>query len=431
MKNLLFAFVAGSFLSLPGFAANFCPSILDSPKLSKKNSQSPLPPAPDFWNHSGPLFLAGSENTPKPVYITFSFDSEILIGEYWDYLLVNATPATLASARDRLDKIFRPVTKYAYMRALKYSEKQFELFGLRKGVDPNKTYFSITDLNSKAMSIYFQSVNWRENQMPLYSAYQLTLGPTLKSQNLPFSSHGDLGFPEITHESSESRPAQYYKDIESLHKIFPLASTQFHLGLPASVLSDEQVQQVAMAIEPRVILSLLVAGSAKSPPQKFLNTVFRSTSFISQTRGLLKVEFYAFTHPFQAHDLEIRQWTSLADGLKSTELAAKIAMKSAQGQWTSRPIPHELTAFNDERFGPVTLSLNYIADMLSQSQETQELGTKVKAMAEESMRSENLLRSRGYTTPMRDEFLEKLIHFLRENKVAESYDQALERASAL
>lgn len=347
--------------------------------------------------------------------LTFSYDSESLIGAVWSYIAKSSSD--VEKARKQLLEIYPPLPRAEVIKDLGLSPQQFAMFGVRKGVDPNQATFSIADLNSKAGSWIASSYPWdqaKQNRQTRFLRQQLT--PLLAAAGLAVDASSDYKSPEIRHASYELSPQDYRAAVKQLTKIFPEAATHMHVGLPADSLSPEQAVEIARPLEARIILGLLIHADKNAPHLRFLHSTFSSKlGDIDKNRGFVKLEFNFFKAPVLAHDLEIRQAFSLEDELQSVEIASHLAAKGGRRLATLDPA----LGRSDPRFGHVAYALDFAAQVIGPMQP--ELAARLHALAAHASLNENSFSGHQ----LKDKMLEDISRTLRETGAYAVFTEAL------
>jgi hypothetical protein len=391
-----------------------------------------------FWKDRSPFVISKTAGGDS-LYTTYSFDSEIVLGDFWGEMDKHLDAVTLQKATEDMNKVFPRVAKEELIEKLGYSEKQLALFALKKGIDSTQRYFNFTDLKPRTMSILRVGQSLTGNQyLTVERLLREDLIPLLNRQGLAVKTHIDLSFPELTHPTSSTNPADYAQDIKRLHEIFPRAATHFHVGLPTEAVTQNQAFEIARAIEAKTVLILLIHSNLGSASRlEYRATTFENWAVANNRRGVVKLALNGFWTPFPAHDLELRQWYRTDDALESIETASQLAQRAVQNQLTSYNVLPGLALYSDVRFGALAASLDYIGQVLEHSPQNAALGVQLRAWAQQSTLPQNWqtrfekdgIRQEQTSGQLKTDFLKKLILFVNKSKVLTIYEQTLRSSS--
>lgn len=271
-----------------------------------------------FWDREQP-FLIGENTNRLP--LTFSFDSEVSLEDSLR-LIYKDTEAQMELAKIPELNMEHPID---FLRGyLATSDAQFKQFALRKGVDKNKKSYRILDLNPSYAQKILDTISFLLGS--LHASIGEQVKTVLRKNGLPVETHIDLSNIEITHESFEVIPHNLKKIVaDELHNRFKSPMTHLHIGFPAEIISTEQFYAVSMAIEARSVLRLAETWRVGDQPLSyFWGSLLSNRSDPSHPRGVIRANVGRWKKPVLMHDLELRQYTSLDEGLENIALAAML-----------------------------------------------------------------------------------------------------------
>ena len=137
----------------------------------------------------------------------------------------------------------------------------------------------------------------------------------------------------------------------------------------------------------------------------YFTTLVTDPTIDHQTRGVISLHTNLFKTPFAMHDLEIREYFTIEEGLSDLQLAATLA----QNHLELKEIPTLEIRLRDQLTANLKGALFYVGQALSNSRNVQEieLGKQMIQLSEELTEK-----------TMKDEVLrEKISHFLNQNQI--------------
>ena len=351
------------------------------------------------------------------LHVTYSYDSEFLVGDAVSYLRSRVSPAEMQKIDERINALAQPFSKSEVLRELNVSEAQLATFALRKGVDPADSFFEFSDFNSRTLSIFFEKLDYNSHQR-LQHILKTPMEQSLESDGLKAEFEMDGKSPEVKHRSSAASPKEFLEQVAKLHRLIKKPQTHFHVALPKDATTYASSKMIARAVEARIIVGLL----RRADPSQDKTLPWDQSQFVKERediggRGLVKLEFNLFKTPFAAHDFEIREWSSFEDGLRSVEITTKLlehGPNDARLAKLSRPTLKGI----DERYGAVGAALEAVANVLSVNATTRALAGDLHALA---IRANSATRFNRTENPV----IEEIARVLRQREVARLYDEAL------
>lgn len=335
-------------------------------------------PLSDFWAGSDAVVVG--EKNGKPLLLSFSFDSEITAENTIRFLAGDPEGArilrTLArgpweDGSSRQFALERTLTKNELAKALHLSEKQIDRFVLRKGAQPVDGKYFLDDLHPAYFasllewSAYPAGYGSSNSGQKLLFLTQITrsLKERLTAKGWPIDTHLDSMSPEITHGSAELSPKTFHDLIKNkLHREIRNPQTHLHIGLPAEAINEEEAIAIGRALETRAVLKIAEEWAPGNGAVHYNGTLLSFAPDIS-ARGTVLFGPSEFTSPVVAHNLELRQWSTIEEGLENISLAAALAKQKNRLRLlkiTEDPAP-------DTYLGNVLGALSYAAGTLERS----------------------------------------------------------------
>lgn len=364
-----------------------------------------------LWSATEPQMVKGADGQEYP--LTFSNDSEIVITSILRAL--EDDPAALQQIHDLFPQ---PLPAAEWARALKISETKLRQFGLRKGVDKKQAEYSRGELSFEHFAnLSYASPNFTDLAATLVQA-------RLRQKNLPVRVGVDAVDVEVRHEASEMIPKTFAAYITRLHQEIEAPRTQLHVGLPTAAITHAQAVAIARAAETKTLIALAAASPDEGRPLKHTDSSLkvpllgsRSTWFM--TRGPVYLKPSEFTVPVWAHDLEIRQWTTLEQGMDVLATTVALAKNAGRLRVADRPAfgAHDNTDFY---WGNITGALEYAGAILkaSPTEARRQVAEGLEALVAELTNAAKKDRSWRITKPMRA----KIHKFLNRQKVYDLLD---------
>lgn len=319
-----------------------------------------------IWADEKPLFV---ELDGKALPIQLSYDAEITHHDIYKRVLKD--PELTKEFEDLVEKhLAHSVAKNKFLsifglsrepfrirlddlaEILKASPKQVKAFHIRKNIDTDKDSFRITDLNPRAFDLFFDELFFKlykgesvtgfslppKPAQRLFTAYKNFVNRMIQGDEFESVATQDLIYIELAYKGSTNIPSKFSNDLANrVWTHFPSASAHMHLGIP-SELGDEKFLSIARALEARIILQLAreTLSSSDSRLAYSSYTVLESepelhfNKLAIAARGVIRATANRFTDPVPAYDLELRQYTSHAEGLSNLELGTQLIQKHDQ-----------------------------------------------------------------------------------------------------
>jgi hypothetical protein len=362
---------------------------------------------PVFWTTAEPHTLGKQD-------LTYSFDSELRDFDVFAFLMQTESGRALLNRKYGARKY--SAQQLADLAGV--SEKQLKVFGLRKEVDRSQTRFALTDLNPKLMDAAVSSkrkgLALRWNQLVGWLSPPAEVGEVereLQSRGLPVETHLDYSGlqVEVTHGSYEVSPSRYYALVkDGMHGLFKTPQTHLHLGMPGS-LRPEEAHAIARAVETKIILNWAASQDSEGARLAYYEgSSLRADIKQAELRGAIRMQLNEWTVPAPSHNLEIRQWDSIEDGLDLLGLAGELVLEHER----LRIIPaFDAAKISDPFTDNLNGALKYAGELLSRSAEPEKasIGNGLLALASE-------VENAGTITP---QFRKKTYKFLNEHSVME------------
>ncbi len=278
------------------------------------------PPVSDFWRSETPTTVEGPNGERLP--ITMSHDSEITHADALRLLLTS--PREFAQVQSELNGASMFMTVEQIAAALRITPEQVRERAVRQGVSRSAASYHIMDLEPN----YFAVLYARGNSA-LFPVLGEAVVRILRARGHAVRWLPEMGITEVGHESSESIPSTFRNDIVPMHALVGRPASHLHVGLPSQAITRPQVVTIARALETLMILNL--ARHARTHRGRFhtfdSESALRDGEGTAGARGVVRIEFDQFSHPVPAHDLEIRQYIGLENGLSLVELASALASR--------------------------------------------------------------------------------------------------------
>lgn len=315
----LFISICISLFFFKSFAANQCSDLLASsispnPRLAKNFHP--------FWSTTEQV-LINIDGISFP--LTYSFDSEIPTVNWLG--MIHTSPRmreAFENATSELETLRLPRTKEQLSKIFNLSVKQFQSFALRKSVDKNKASFDLWDLNPNYLDILIEKfVNLNERNELAESMSPSLRETVLEVYGLQTNSEIDgIATIELQHALYSDVPIEFARQISTLHRVFSRPQTHLHIGIPASI-GEEKALAIARAVETKVVFDLAMKFEVGEN-----NLVYSSGTNLRHKpihdRGPVFLKLNEFDEPFIAHDLEIRQWPNITEGMNLLALASQL-----------------------------------------------------------------------------------------------------------
>lgn len=367
--RIVFALVVFSFIAIfqvgmpvQSFAAERTNCLVSSLRESLSSQHT-------FWESTEP-YMVNIDGKELP--ITLAFDSELPHRDVFKHVMQDpvareelrsaAEKLKFAETSGRLNKLlgndkWRGITLQQLASTLGLSEKQARIFAIRKDVEKNKALFDLTDLTPKSFDHVLSGIlselvdaaqrvphfpqkliATKDSGERFLTAYRKIALRFVEQNQLPMAGHFEEHLIELTHTSSETNPSRFYSLItKDLHARFPGAQTHLHAGIPAEV-PRPQTTAIARAVETRVVLRLAADHADDSinlyndgynlgEENAYYSSLRKGTPASGKRVGVVRLNFSKWYTPVLAHDIEIRQWLKIDEGLDDVQLVATLAQK--------------------------------------------------------------------------------------------------------
>jgi hypothetical protein len=324
--------------------------------------------------------------------LTYSFDSELPQADVMRLLLSHQ------STQEELTRFLRsvPITQAELIQGLEvHSIEQLRAFALRRQARPVERAgvglsYTLNDLFPGPLARITSNEARMERLLSRVGRHRFDLQQTLArlsqlffaEQGMRVGAHLDLNVVELTHATYERAPATFARQIETLHSLVSLPSTHLHLGIPARLRNPLEALAVARAVEARVTVKMILQTESGASPQL---TYLNSSTFLGWRhqrrgeRGLVRFTHQRFQAPTAMHDLEIRQWSSIEEGMEYLSFASELSTRPG----TLIPFEGLETLRLDSQAGDVIGALDYISDLLQVSRDRthQEIARRLRTWA--------------------------------------------------
>lgn len=304
---------------------------------------------------------------------------------------------------------FPKISTKVILERLNLSPKQFEAFGLRSGVPRNQTEYSLLDLKPDFFQKgFFSLVPYSLEKESIRHHLKDTFTEIMSKKGLPVNSHFDLTNFELTHKTYETSPKKY-RDliVNKLHKMVKSPQTHLHVGIPAEV-PEAKFYSITRAVETRIVLSLAkdwVEGGADLAYSGG-STLVKSPSEFGESRGVIRAGYRKWKKPHLAHDLEIRNWLTIEEGMENLELVANLATNHKKLHVLEISQSEPLT---NEKIGNIFGALDYASKIFELSKDPQ-----LKSMSKDLVRLKALVKKEA------PGWEEKISQYLTTHEVVEN-----------
>jgi hypothetical protein len=353
---------------------------------------------PEMWATEKKLLVSGSNKE-----LSFSYDGELA----WDELLkfVKNDPETMTSLNHLLGN--NRYKKPELMRLLKVSEKQFDSFVIRKESPlAQQESWLITELPPRYFA--FMMENFKDsNKIELISK---EISKHMNKKGFFTEGHNDSGFVELAHSSFDVEPSVFSGTMKKYEENFPKSTIHLHIGIPNEVVNNSEAIAIGRAIESKIILTL--ADHPFTNELAYANfSSLRSEKNVlknKEYRGVIRLGLNEFKG---AHNLEIRQYGKMNEGLDLIQLGSNLSMNPK----SLYKFDHFSPAVIDD---PYTSNLNgaleYVGKLFKNkgTEEFTRLGDEMITMAKE-MESEMIISEKMRV---------KVRKFIEKNKILGKLD---------
>lgn len=350
----------------------------------------------DYWKEEAPVLVRkGDQSLP----VTYSFDSEIPHSAVFNLLYSKPeSTAKLTSllrglkvkektgAFGRTKLVPYRVGRDDLKKVLEKSDKQLNTFVLRRGVDPDKEYFDLTDINASYVDDFMVPMLKKYNKDKdivdlvgkdfdsksvdeFFDGYRKLADDIFSKEDIPADATRDQMWIEMVHKSSESSPGEFRElMLERYRPLTNSASSHLHVGVPA-IVSEKKMLSISRAVEARIILE---SARTNSRPVKLYATSYstlkRGASSANRNAGVVRMNTLRFSKPHKAHDLEIRQYNSMEEGMNNIALVGNLARQHERIKVIDMP---DLPKIDDPSTSNLTGALTYAAKVLESSGDTE------------------------------------------------------------
>lgn len=352
-----------------------------------------------FWQSSEPILVEG-----KP--LTFSMDSEISIENAFRELVkdkksMDQLYAPMWYTKEALEILngvpagaleFPKVAVKDLLTTLKVSQAQFQTFALRKGIDKTLSTYSLLDLNPAYFAqAFFHLVPQGPERITFFHHLRTTFLDLMHERGLPVNAHFDGGNIELTHKTWETSPAKYGKLVrEDLHKKIKDPQTHLHIGIPSEV-PESKLFAITRAAETRVIL--VMAKNWYKGRRALAH--FRGTALVknveesAKERGVIRLGVNEWSEPHLTHNLEIRQWSDIEEGMDNIKFAARLASNHHRVRVIEN---FDVKQITDKITGNLYGALRYASMILSASKDpaSKKMAKELSALARPIKKSEDM-----------------------------------------
>jgi hypothetical protein len=352
------------------------------------------------WNGHSPIKVhANQEN------IGFSYDGEIPWDEYLKF--VRDDEKAMKKLREYTGKM--NFSRSTLKEKLNLSEKQLDHFVIPKSSPPDQITWNITELPPRYFAFLI------DRKLLSYEVEQLakSVDDLLKRRGYESQAFRDMGFIEIAHSGFDTSPAKFVETVKKLQKNFPKGSFHLHVGIPNQRFPEDHTLAIARALESKIILNL-AKNNLKGELAYFDFTSHYKDQLVTdasvyQYRGVIRMGLDEYT---RAHNLEIRQYSGLQDGMNLARFTADLA-KNHEALYTLRNYaPKRLTDKN-------TVSLNGALEYMGHLFRNKG-GTKMTQLGNEMIRlSKQAASAESTITP---EFRQKVQKFLIKNRILDKIE---------
>jgi len=295
------------------------------------------------------------------------------------------------------------------MERLHLSDKQLDHFVIPKSSPPDKTLWNITELPPR----YFAFLIDRKLLSFQVDQLSKSMDDLLKRRGYESKAFRDMGFVEIAHASFDTAPATFTESVKRLQKDFPKGSFHLHVGIPNQQFPEDHTLAIARALESKIILKL-AKNNLKGELSYFDFTSLYKDQLVTdaslyQYRGVIRMGLDEYT---RAHNIEIRQYSGLQDGLNLARFTADLA-KNHEALFTlrnfaPRQVPDKLTV-------SLNGALEYIGHLFRNKG-----GTEMTKLGNELLHlSREVVSTNNSVSP---EIRQKVQKFITKNKILEKME---------
>ncbi len=395
----------------------------------------------EFWQQDSPVMVSkGDQSFP----VTYSFDSEIPHSAVFNLIYSDpeATAKLTALLRNlkvretstgrfgRTQLVPYQITRDELKRILEKSDKQLDTFIFRRGVDLEKDVFDLTDLNARYVDDFMVPILKQYNKDKtitdlvdkdfdpksideFFSGYQKLADELFSGENIPANATRDQMWIEMVHKGSESSPSEYRNlMLERYRPLTNSASSHLHVGVPA-IVPEDRMMAIGRAVETRIILEN--ARATAKPGELYAtsySTLHAGAGDAKRSAGLVRMNYERFKEPHVAHDLEIRQYRNMEEGMNNIAMASNMAGQYERIRIIDMP---KLSKIDDPSTSNLTGALTYTARMFAQSadQELKRKANLLDALVDE-------IQSHGSIT---NEHRIKVQELLKEENILDSFNE--------
>jgi hypothetical protein len=349
------------------------------------------------WNGHSPIPVQANQE-----HLGFSYDGEIPWDEYLKF--VRDDEKTMKKLREYTSKM--NFTRSSLKERLNLSEKQLDHFVIPKSSPADQTVWNITELAPRYFAFLI------DRKLLSYDVEQLAKGmeDLLKRRGYESKAFRDMGFIEIAHETFDQSPAKYVQTMKRIQKDFPKGSFHLHVGIPHQRLPEDHTLAIARALESRTILRLAKQNLKGELAYYDFTSLYKdqlvTDATVYQYRGVIRMGLDEYT---RAHNIELRQYSGLQDGLNMVRFTANLA-KNHESLYTLRNFAPK--RIQDKNTVSLNGALEYMGHLFRNKggKEMDELGKEMILLSREVSANE---------TQISPELRKKIEKFLIKNQILE------------
>ncbi len=270
----------------------------------------------ELWHRTEPITY--EDGTP----LTFSNDSEL---PYEDSVRMIYSDIAASLKLEEYTSA-NPISKSAIAEKAGISEKQVDTFALRKDVNKSQEKFQVTDLSPGYVEEHLLP-SQKDEFEGFSSIFHIDIERIFRERGFPFKAHNDIGYIELTHESYEVIPSQFFDTINTLKRVTKYSMDHLHLGVPSEKVNEEQFDTIAKIIEALVVVSRCENLGKDAKELDYRTSNFSKGNAIEDWRGMVKAQPNEWSLPHPSHNLEIRHYNGINEGMSFLEYAAFLSLE--------------------------------------------------------------------------------------------------------
>jgi hypothetical protein len=337
--------------------------------------------------------------------IGFSYDGEIPWDEYLKF--VRDDEKAMKKLREYTKDM--NFSRSTLKERLHLSDKQLDRFVIPKSSPADKTLWNITELPPHYFALLI------DRKLLSFNIDQLakSVDDLLKRRGYQSQAFRDMGFIEIAHESFDTAPATFTETVKRIQKNFPKGSFHLHVGIPNHRFPEDHTLAIARALESRIILGLAKNNLRGELAYFDFTSLYKdqlvTDASVYQYRGVIRMGLDEYT---RAHNIEIRQYSGLQDGLNLARFTANLA-RNHESLYTLRnfapkQIPDKLTV-------SLNGALEYMGHLFRNKGDAEmtKLGNEMLRLSKEMITPDLAVRS---------EVRQKVQKFIIKNRILEKIE---------